>query len=164
MVEEWRQITIEDEIWDYEVSNCGQVRNMKTKRILKLQKTKNGYLKVTLCKSTKKSQQYVHRLVGIMFLPMIDGKDEINHINQNKEDNHVSNLEWTTHEENIHHEDCIERGANKRRKRVRCVETGIIYKGVREACRELGLHSSHVSSCCKHNWKTTGGFHWEYVN
>ena len=55
----------------------------------------------------------------------------------------------------------IKRDNNKRS--VRCVETGDIYNSLCEATRKTGIASSHISSCCKGNRKTTGGYHWEYV-
>lgn len=49
-------------------------------------------------------------------------------------------------------------------KPVVCVETGVIYNGVQEIARLLGLSASHITACCKGKRKTCGGYHWEYAN
>ena len=48
-------------------------------------------------------------------------------------------------------------------KAVRCVETGIVYSGIREAARETGLGHQNISAACHGKIKTSGGFHWELV-
>lgn len=67
-------------------------------------KTKHSnYLRVTLCKEHKTQRFSVHRLVASAFIPKIIGKDYVNHIDNNAENNAVSNLEWCTHAENMQH-------------------------------------------------------------
>ncbi len=65
--------------------------------------TKKGYLRVHLNKNGKQVKRYVHRLVGKVFVPNKDSKPQINHIDGNKLNNHASNLEWATNQENIIH-------------------------------------------------------------
>ena len=48
-------------------------------------------------------------------------------------------------------------------KLVRCIETGIVYYGAREAERQTGINQSSISKCCKGKQKTAMGYHWEYV-
>ena len=90
----------------YEVSICGQVRNFKTKIILKPCIT-NGYYCVSLAKTnTSKTQkiqcktQRVHRLVLMNFIPNIEKCECIDHINNNRLDNTISNLRWCTQQQN----------------------------------------------------------------
>ena len=99
MVEEWRKIENHP---NYEVSNMGNVRNVKTGIILKPQKTgsKLSYYKVNLYNNGNKVNKYLHRLVAEAFLPNFEQKPEINHINTNSLDNRVENLEWCTRIEN----------------------------------------------------------------
>lgn len=52
---------------------------------------------------------------------------------------------------------------NHRSKRVRCIETNVIYDGLREAERQTGINGNNICSCCVGRLKTSGGFHWEYV-
>lgn len=92
----------------YEVSNMGNVRSLNYRctgeiKILKPGKDKRGYLKVNLYKSSKYSSKRVHRLVATAFIPNLDNKTQVNHIDGNKQNNTVSNLEWCTNSENMQH-------------------------------------------------------------
>ena len=83
---------------NYSISNLGNVRNDKTDRILKSYIKPSGYKQVQLGRKT--IPQYIHRLVAIAFIPNIENKPQVNHINGNKGDNRVENLEWVTASEN----------------------------------------------------------------
>ncbi|HHB2481296.1 TPA: NUMOD4 domain-containing protein [Bacillus cereus] len=97
----------------YEISNTGSVKSLERirsngtrfKEFIKKQSTeKMGYNTVTMTdKDGKKRTLKVHRLVAEAFIPMVDGKDIVNHKNGNKTDNVVENLEWCTQLENINH-------------------------------------------------------------
>lgn len=86
----------------YSVSPNGKVYSYKSNKYIKLQS--NGhYLKVTLTKNGKQTQKLVHRIVAKAFIPNPEDKKEVNHIDGNKSNNCVSNLEWTTPKENQQH-------------------------------------------------------------
>jgi hypothetical protein len=96
------------EIWkkiegfeNYSVSNEGRVKNDKI--FLKLSYNKRGYSQVVLWNKNKNKIQTIHRLVAQAFIPNPDNKPEVNHIDYNKTNNHVSNLEWATKKENEDH-------------------------------------------------------------
>lgn len=76
----------------YEVSNLGRVKS--TRKILKPRDTPNGYYHVGLYKDKKRTEHYIHRLVAQAFLDNANGYREVNHIDENKKNNKVSNLEW----------------------------------------------------------------------
>ena len=103
---EWRTIT---EASNYEVSTNGQVRNRTTKKILKGRLSKNGYLQVSIkIDATQKfCNRYIHRLVALHFIQNPNNKREVNHIDGNKENNTLSNLEWVTSSENQKHRHLI---------------------------------------------------------
>ena len=103
---EWKTIT---EASNYEVSTDGQVRNRTTKKILKGRLSKNGYLQVSIkIDATQKfCNRYIHRLVALHFIQNPNNKREVNHIDGNKENNTLSNLEWVTSSENQKHRHLI---------------------------------------------------------
>lgn len=110
MIEVWKPINNYEGI--YEVSNLGNIRSLdrwidnngypqfKAGQIIKPGKTKKGYLKVNLNKNGECHTVMIHRLVGNAFLENPDNKATINHIDHNKENNKLSNLEWMTYSEN----------------------------------------------------------------
>lgn len=102
------------EIWEsingyeglYDVSNLGRVRSLKratTRGIVLKQTMKHGYMHVCLSKENKPSTKSVHRLVAEAFIANPMNKPVVNHIDGDKTNNAVSNLEWATHSENELH-------------------------------------------------------------
>lgn len=85
---------------NYEVSDAGEVRNVKFNRLLTPSPGAGGYMRVQLRKDKQSHQRYVHRLVAEAFL---EGEGEVNHLNGNRADNRAENLEWTTHQQNVQH-------------------------------------------------------------
>lgn len=96
-MEEWK---ICPELSNYEVSNLGKVRNIKTGKILKNNVDKDGYFYVGLYQDKKKYRRNIHRLVALVFIPNPDNLPIVDHINQDRQDNRVENLRWTTHKGN----------------------------------------------------------------
>lgn len=92
---------------NYSVSELGDVKNNKTGRFLRLRRDTNGYLSIKLYKNGFYTRKLVHRLVAEAFIPNPMGYKVVNHINENKEDNVVYNLEWCTHQENIQYSKAI---------------------------------------------------------
>lgn len=93
----------------YQINQLGQVRSLNYKRMRKIKrikhsKQKNGYLYIILYdNSNSKKTYYIHRLVAQTFLSNLNNYKEVNHIDENKENNCVWNLEWCTHEYNINY-------------------------------------------------------------
>ena len=106
MNEVWKDVV--DYEGKYEVSNLGNVKsklnrfkNTKTVFCLKQEFMKNGYMRVTLSEPRKRF--LVHRLVGVAFIANPLDKPQINHLDNVRNNNIVSNLEWTTQSENLIH-------------------------------------------------------------
>lgn len=180
--EEWTPINGYDGL--YIISNLGQVKRYKKGDWKKLKPFKNrkGYLQVRLCKNNKTTSFYIHRLVALHFIPNLENKSEINHIDENKENNVVSNLEWTTHKDNINHGTRNERSSKTRKekfkngeyrkinKKVICydIETGNFtreFESISQACYELKKPSrcvGNIVNCCKGKRKTVYGYYWSY--
>lgn len=89
----------------YEVSNSGQYRNRNTGKVLKFVPNNLGYLRAELYKKGTRKRFMLHRLVATVFIGKVARytKLEVNHIDGNKKNNHVTNLEWLTKSENNAH-------------------------------------------------------------
>ena len=107
---------LDGEIWKdiegyeghYRISNFGRVYSIKSGILLK-QKNKRGYLEVGLCKNGKHRYMQTHRLVALNFIPNPENLPHVNHKDENKQNNCVSNLEWCTVEYNINYGSRTER-------------------------------------------------------
>lgn len=162
----------------YMVSNWGRARSfdqwVKGKngsirfckgRILKLSTNNQGYLLVTLYKNGKVKKFLVHRLVAEAFLPNPDNLPEVNHKDENKLNNVVSNLEWCNRTYNNNYGTRNEKVAKKCSKPV--VQYTLDGKFVREwksiqECGKNGFHQGNISACCRGKRKTHKGFIWKY--
>jgi len=95
----------------YQVNKLGEIRSVERYKknynkiiqelLLKKSKDKSGYERVFLAKDGETKTFYVHRIVAEAFLHKIDGKNEINHIDRDRSNNEIENLEWVSHKENI---------------------------------------------------------------
>ena len=101
--EQWKPIPMTG--GKYEVSNHGRARtNNQRPGLLTLTKQKSGYRYVMVTQTNGKPKNWrVHRLVEMLFIPNPSGLTEVNHIDGNKDNNHVSNLEWCTRSHNVKH-------------------------------------------------------------
>lgn len=80
----------------YQVNEFGEVQNFKTKKLIAGYINNGGYLKVTLYNKEKQKKFYRHRLVAQLFIPNLENKPEVNHIDGDKQNNYYKNLEWCT--------------------------------------------------------------------
>lgn len=96
----------------YQVSNYGEVLRLRSldsrghlrnSKILKQTKTKDGYMQLGLHKNGKEQKVLVHQLVAMVFLDNPNNYVEVNHKDENKQNNSVSNLEWCNHKYNANY-------------------------------------------------------------
>lgn len=172
--EVWKNIlsSIKDIIMidTYEISNLGNVRNIKTDKIILTNSIRSGYKSFTVHVKNKTYAYKVHRLVAQAFIPNDDPKKKfVNHIDGNKLNNKVTNLEWVTPSENVQHAiDTKLIKVTERRvikldpKTGKEIET---YKSAKIAGEENGLaDNTGIVKCCKGVNKTSGGFGWKYAD
>lgn len=158
----------------YQVSNLGRVKSLakydrigryRTECIKSQVDNGNGYLVVNLKIDGIQKMSTVHRLVAESFIPNPNNKRCINHIDGNKKNNNVNNLEWVTHSENMIH--AVKHGLCNHRngRKVLCVELNKVFYSIKDAERWVGVKGSRISSVCnlKRGCKTCGGYHWRYV-
>lgn len=148
----------------YGITSCGKVWSYKSNKFLSQRYDKYGYLRITLMNDDKKMKtELVHKLVALAYVPNPDGKETVNHKDENKENNCVSNLEWMTRQENLNYGTRGQRQSDKVSKPIRCIETGVIYKNAKVAAKEIGIDATNIYYCVSGKRKTAGGFHWERV-
>ena len=104
--------------------------------------------------------RYVHRLVAETWIPNPDNYEEVNHINGDKSDNRVENLEWVTHTQKIRH--AFRTGLIKVTP-IRVVETGEVFESISECARRIGGDQGTISKCLAGKLSTHKGYHFEYA-
>lgn len=180
--EEWRDV----KGWEgkYQVSSYGRVRSVprkvkvhafgkgwgerETKCVILSTGRWMGYPTVELKDRSKgmRSRQLVHRLIAEVFIPNPENKPQVNHKNGNRADNMLSNLEWCTRSENCQHRNHVLGVETPNKGKVKCVETGVVYKNGKEASRQTGICYCSINRAAnnKPKYKTAGGYHWELVD
>lgn len=164
-----------EEVWkivndypNYEVSNTGRVRNRKSGRLLQQKLGREGrYMSVYLCNNGHENTQRVHRLVAKAFIPNPENKPQVNHIDGNRLNNHISNLEWCTSKENNLHaiKTELNHPGEYQKKPIRVIETGEIFNGVVECSKAIGADFRNVyQSASSNGHYAVNGYHCEYVN
>ena len=160
-----------EEIWKdkkdyeehYQVSNCGRVKSIRfgKERILKPVPNSFGYLFVKLCKDGKAKAFTVHRLVAEAFLDNPNNYKEVNHKDENKTNNVVTNLEWCDRKYN----------QNYGTRTEKCSKPVLQYdlegnfikewKSTAE-CGRNGYNYGNVAACCRGKLKKYKNFIWKY--
>ena len=152
---EWRDIEEYEGL--YKVSECGDIMSIKNgeKKLLKPRTTHRGYLEVNLYKNGKRKAYYIHRLVATAFCEGANEFEEVNHVDEDKTNNHYENLEWCSREYNVRY---------TLNKRVKCTELDIAFDSINDAADYINTNASNISKCLTGITKTAGGYSWEYVD
>ncbi len=162
MCEIWKDIPGYEGL--YAVSTLGKVKNKRTDKLLKPMHNGNKYFQVEIRKNGVPKRCLVHRLVAQSFFSDFSTDLEINHKNGNKADNRLCNIELVTRSDNMMHRTyelgvlgaiCL--------KPVKCIDTGIVYRSIREAARAVKTSQSNICHCLSGNTRTAAKLRWEYA-
>jgi hypothetical protein len=176
----------------YQISNQGNVRSVdrfdgvhdRKGTIIKPNLKQNGYLQVGLRMHSKRKWIGVHRLVAIHFIENPDNKPQVNHIDGNKQNNTINNLEWVTAKENQNHATKLGLRKNMPKGKKHCYygkfgadshsakqvirrnpKTGEtkLYKA-KVLAKYEGFDVTSISKCCHGKLKTHKGYEWYFAN
>ena len=163
----WKKFIYEGQETDYSVSTEGEVRKDTTNYILS-QSSQEDYKFVGLIINGKQKRMRVHRMVALTFIDNPDNKPYVNHINGNRSDNNVENLEWVTPSENTQH--AVNTGLFKSG-RTRAViqynlngEQMATFESATEAARQTGGSQSKITMCCRRQRDSANDYQWRYYD
>ena len=146
---------------DYEINEFGEVRRKDTKHIRKTHSF-NGHKRVRL--SHNGSSEYVARLVAETYISNPEGKTDVRHIDGNKSNNHISNLEWASHsdiQKDSYGMGIDAPGKDKSPKRIRIIETGDEFPSISSCARYLKGSPSGIRQCLNGQLSSYKGYHFE---
>lgn len=176
----------------YQASNFGNIRSIVFHNnicrkyrihILKQQIDRYGRKRISLTKNGERKLYQVHRLIAMTFLDKQDFKYmdsenkehinlkdlEINHKDENPLNNNVENLEWCSHNYNMHYGNIEEKKRNS--KKTKRIEQYSLYgkyirtwDSVLDITKDLGISKQSISYCCNKKIHTAGGYVWRYIN
>lgn len=196
MIEKWKDVVGYEGL--YKVSDKGNVYSQKRTIIQKAKngsfsthtygggkikplRQNNGYFTVNLCGKIRP----VHRLVAEAFLPADSDRPYVNHIDGNKGNNDISNLEWCTAKENMQHafktgllrvntpahisaaRENVKKATESNKVPVMQIDNDgniiNVFPSIIEASRATGTNAAHICQCAKGRHKTSGGYVWRYA-
>lgn len=184
MEEVWKPVEGYEEF--YQVSNMGRVRSidrivakgwrpyLKHGRVLAPQARQHGYLSVWLYTGDAKKQVSVHRLVAEAFCERKEGQDEVNHLNENKQDNRAENLAWCTRSENCSYGEKLAESRKKWRNRAdrsKAVRQYTLsgefvkeYPSLHEVRRQTGFGEGNICHAINGKYTHAYGYVWKYAS
>ena len=162
----WKQVIIENinnnDDKEYFVSNLGRFKNSSGIIMDNYKVNENGYIRVFIYNNAR----YLHRLIALTFLTNLENKEQVNHIDGNKLNNCVSNLECVTNQENQIHKFKIGLGNNFTRKITQYdLEMNKIsdFNSIVEASKFLNISSSNIKSVLYNKQNTSKGIIFKYL-
>lgn len=146
----------------YEISEEGVIKRTRTDELLSPFLAGNGSLRITIDGKT----EYIHRLVAESYISNPEGKPDVRHLDGDKTNNHISNLEWAWHSDTQKASYGVGTnapGGNTPPKPIRIVETGEEFESIRACARYISGSPSGIRQCLAGKINTYLGFHFEYI-
>ena len=177
MTEDNNEWTIIREYPNYLINKKGEIYSKYRKKLLKPQNA-GAYLKIRLRNDKKIKYCYLHRLLAETFIPNPKNKQFINHINGNKLDNSLQNLEWVTSSENQTHSvrilghkpinPTLGKFGKKHHRHIKVQQiknNKVIneYYGIAEASRKTGINENAIRNNAKGRSSNAGGYQWKQI-
>lgn len=162
-----KEITFEDIKKAYLITSDGKIINKTTNREKKPFVSNSGYKRVTLWFDGKQKKMSVHRLVAMMYIPNPNNLSQVNHIDGDKKNNNVNNLEWCDQRHNTKEAYKLKLINPKTTKVNQYDLKGNFIKtwdSIKEVCEKLKLNHGNICTICggKTDRKQTGGYIWKY--
>ena len=148
----WKTVKLAPE---YEISINGEVRNKKTGLILKDKIDRYGYKTIGLYTNKRKIYPTIHRLIAIAFIPNPENKPQVNHIDGNKLNNSIDNLEWTTPRDNVTHAYKHNLNINALHIELYNIETKetLLFTSIKELGRKLKIAGGNIMPYIKYSYR-----------
>lgn len=167
MKEEWKEIKGYEEL--YRISNTGKIYSNITNKFIKPFINNGNYYEVVLKKEKRSKHFRVHRLVAEAFIENKNNCRCVNHIDGNKKNNNVNNLEWCTHKENMNHAvkyKLIHTKGKKTKINQYDLNNNFIktWDSIREIEKEYNVTHTSIRYCCMGKNKTCKGYIWRYYD
>lgn len=151
----------------YLVNESGDVFSKRSNRLLTPKIDRYGYKVVVLSRNGKTKHITVHKLVALHFIPNPDNLPTVNHKDEDKLNNHVSNLEWLTVKDNDNYGTRNERMANSKKINpvaqfdldMNLIE---IHAGIKDAQRNTGVNRNSIRAVCRGERDSAGGYKWRF--
>lgn len=166
---------------NYIIYSNGKVWSNKTNQFLKINKNHWGYSIVDLSINGQTKRKFIHRLVAETFIPNPNNYETVNHIDENKSNNDISNLEWCSQKYNNNYGTRIQRADetigirdnhHSAKKIAMCDkkthEIIKIFGSISSACDEIcnkttASEIGNISQCAKGNRKSAYGYYWQFI-
>lgn len=167
-IERWKRIK---KYPNFFISSKGRLWNTSSHNIWCENLDKDGYYRKTFGSGKDQENIRIHKLVATHFIPNPLNLETIDHIDGNKTNNDITNLQWMSRGDNVRKSFLGDFGVNRSKpmhKKIMCLETGIIYDSACQAQKDTGAYANSILLCCKYIYKATylpngNKLHWRYV-
>ena len=144
----------------YKISPNGEVWSCYKHRLKVPSKQNGGYFLVFLIKNNERKAYLLHRLVAQTYIDNPHNLAEVNHIDGNKENNGVDNLEWCSRSDNLKHRSRI-LGQRGNAKAVICIDKDLEFNAIKDAAKWAGITSGAIQQSLNNPNRKAGGYKWK---